>query len=203
MQLIFPNAGVPSKFEKLGLFQNPDSTFFSGNTPLYSLLSYDPASRPDYDSVLNSFLGFETGVIGEVSVLLLLVCALWLLCRKAIDWRIPLCFLFSVAVITYLLPAEGFARMELPYTLSHLCVGGVAFGALLLAPDPFASPLTPSLKWCYGIGCGVLSVFLRYIFKTEGVYWAILLMDLLFFFLERLRPVIPSPFGGKKSQNEH
>ena len=59
VQLAFPNAGVPSEFEKLGLFQSPDSSFFSGNAPLYSLLSYDPSSRPDYDSVLNSFWGWK------------------------------------------------------------------------------------------------------------------------------------------------
>ncbi|HCH67905.1 MAG TPA: hypothetical protein DEV98_04620 [Clostridiales bacterium] len=203
VQLAFPNAGVPSEFEKLGLFQSPDSSFFSGNAPLYSLLSYDPSSRPDYDSVLNSFLGLETGVIGEVSVLLLLLCALWLFFRKAIDWRIPVGFVFTVAVVTYLFPAEGFARMELPYALAHLCTGGVAFGALLLAPDPTASPLTPGLRWCYGIGCGAMTVLLRYILRSEGVYLSILAMDLLFFFLERSRLMVPSPFGGKRARNNN
>jgi Na+-transporting NADH:ubiquinone oxidoreductase subunit B len=63
--------------------------------------------------------------------------------------------------------------------MSHLIVGGFAFGIVFMATDPVSAAQTVRGKWIYGILVGILCILIR-VFNPaypEGVMLAILLMN--------------------------
>ncbi len=129
------------------------------------------------------FFGRVGGCIGEVSVLLLLVGGIYLLIRRVITWHIPIAFLGTVALLTFLFPQGDAGRLE--FMLSSLCSGGVVLGAFFMATDYVTSPVTSIGRLIFGFGCGALVVFLRYFSGyNEGVSFAILIMNALVWYLD-------------------
>lgn len=140
------------------------------------------------------FIGFHSGSIGEVSTLMLLLGGCYLLLRQVIRPTIPLTYLATVAVLTYSFPLNG----QDPYywMVSHLFSGGLMLGAFFFATDPVTSPVTPRGTIFFGIGCGILTVLLRYYGSyPDGVAFAILTMNGLVWWLDKLG--MPRPFGMK------
>ena len=85
----------------------------------------------------------------------------------------------------------------LAWMLYSLLGGGVMLGAIFMATDYATSPVTPVGQLLYGIGCGALTVFFRYFgLFPEGVTYAILLMNLLTWAIDRV--TAPRRFGVKK-----
>ena len=152
-------------------------------TPLHHMVM--PA-LPE-ESVMDMFLGNCPGSIGEISALALLAGGAYLVIRKVISLRIPVSYLGTMAVLTLV-----FAKTEAPidWMLYSLCSGGVMLGAIFMATDYATSPATPMGQIVYGIGCGALTVFLRYFgLFPEGVTYAILLMNAFVWFIDRLTPI--------------
>ena len=147
-------------------------------------------------SIMNSFWGNVGGCIGETSAALLIVGFIYLLLRKVITARIPVSFIGTVAVITFLFPM-GNARID--WMLYHLFSGGLMLGAIFMATDYVTSPLTHLGQIFYGIGCGALTVLIRYFGGyPEGVSYAILCMNCCVVLLDRIgRPV---KFGAPKKE---
>ena len=147
-------------------------------------------------SIMESFWGNVGGCIGETSAALLLVGFVYLLIRKVITARIPLAFIGTVAVLTFLFPM-GNARID--WMLYHLFSGGLMLGAIFKATDYVTSPLTKLGQIVYGIGCGALTVLIRYFGGyPEGVSYAILCMNCCVVLLDRIgRPV---KFGAPKKE---
>ena len=141
------------------------------------------------------FLGDKPGCIGEVSVTLLLLGGLYLLFKKVITWHIPVSFLLTVAAIAFLFPAGDFQRVY--FAANELCAGGLMLGAFFMATDYVTSPVTKTGRIIYGIGCGLITVFIRYFGYPEGVSFAILIMNLFTFSLDKL--TMPVKFGGGKT----
>ena len=142
------------------------------------------------------FVGNVGGCIGETSALLLLVGFVYLLARKVITARIPLAYIGTVAVLTFLFPL-GNARID--WMLAQVFGGGLMLGAIFMATDYVTSPLTRMGQIVYGIGCGVLTVMIRYFGGyNEGVSYAILCMNCCVVLLDRIgRPV---KFGAPKKE---
>ena len=129
-------------------------------------------------------LGQQGGCLGEVSAFMLLLGGGYLILRKVISPRVPLAFLGTVALISLLTP-KGEAG-AFPWMMAQLCSGGVMLGAFFLAPDPATSPITPRGQTLYGMGCGLLTMLLRYHSSyPEGVGWAILTMNCCVWLLDR------------------
>lgn len=109
------------------------------------------------------------GCIGEVSAVLLLVGAGILLWKKIIDWRIPFCYLGTVAVLTLILGADP---------IFYLLAGGLILGAFFMATDYVTSCITPKGKIIYGVGLGIVTVLLRFYSRLpEAVMISILFMN--------------------------
>ena len=154
----------------------------SSATPLHHMVM--PA-LPE-ESILDMFLGNCPGSIGEISALALLAGGIYLVARKVISARIPVAYLGTVAVITFLFHKTDNA---LSWMLYQLFSGGVMLGAIFMATDYVTSPVTKLGQWIYGIGCGVLTVLLRYFgLFPEGVTYAILLMNLCVWVIDRYTP---------------
>jgi len=135
-------------------------------------------------TLLEMFTGIRGGAIGEVSAALLLLGGLYLAARRVIRLRIPVCFVGTVALLTYLFPAAGVQRMD--WMLFQLMSGGLLLGAIFMATDPVTSPVTGRGQILYGVGCGALTVFLRYYGSyPDGTAFAILIMNAASWLLDR------------------
>ena len=161
-------------------------------TPLHQMVM--PALPGN--SLMDMFLGRIPGSIGELSALALLIGGVFLVVRKVISPKIPLAYLGSVAILTLVFHKAG---DPIAWMLYSILGGGVMLGAIFMATDYATSPVTPMGQIHYGIGCGVLTVFFRYngLFP-EGVTYAILLMNLLTWGIDRI--TAPRRFGVKKGE---
>ena len=147
-------------------------------------------------SVLEMFLGNVGGCIGETSAALLLIGLAYLLLRKVISVRIPLAFIGTVAVLTFLFPM---GHDRLTWMTAQLCGGGLMLGAVFMATDYVTSPVTKLGQVVFGIGCGALTVLIRYFGGySEGVSYAILIMNCCVVLLDRIGR--PKKYGGLKKE---
>ena len=172
-----------------GLLDTADAV--TSATPLASM---HQGVLPQGVSVLDMFLGNIGGCMGETSALLLLIGLVYLLVRKIISLRIPVAFIGTVAVLTFLFPR---GNDRLVWMASQLCCGGLMLGAIFMATDYVTSPVTKLGQVVYGIGCGVLTVVIRYFGGyPEGVSYAILIMNCCVVLLDRVGR--PKKFGTPK-----
>lgn len=147
-------------------------------------------------SLLDMFLGNVGGSLGETSAALLLLGFLYLLIRRVLSPRIPLAYLGTVAVLAALFPM---GNDRLSWVAAQLCGGGLMLGAIFMATDYVTSPVTKLGQIIYGIGCGVLTVMIRYFGSyNEGVSYAILIMNLCVVLLDRIGR--PTKFGAGKKE---
>ena len=161
-------------------------------TPLSSM---HQGMMPDA-SIGDMFLGNIGGSLGETSALLLLAGGAYLLWRGIIKLRIPLAFIGTVAVLTFLFP-QGNPRLE--WMACNLFGGGLMLGAFFMATDYVTSPVTKLGQIVFGIGCGVLTVVIRYFGGyPEGVSYAILVMNACVVLLDRIGR--PTKFGAPKKE---
>ena len=161
-------------------------------TPLAALKS---GAIPDH-GLLNAFVGNIGGCIGEASALLLLLGGAFLVIRKVISARIPLCFIGTVAVLSFLFPR---GNDRLVWTAWQLCSGGLMLGAIFMATDYVTSPVTAWGQAVFGIGCGALTVLIRYFGGfPEGVSYAILIMNVAVGLLDKVG--MPRRFGAPKEK---
>lgn len=144
---------------------------FSGATPL-ALMKFDHVST---DSV-QLLIGTTAGSAGETSALLLFICGVYLVIRKMMDWRITASILLVAAAtsgVFYCLDPSVY-----PDPLFTLCSGGLMLGAVFMATDMVASPVTPWGVWIYGALIGFVTVVIRLFGGlSEGVMYAILLAN--------------------------
>ena len=147
-------------------------------------------------SIPDMFLGNIGGCIGETSALLLLLGLVYLLVRKVITIRIPFAYIGTVAVLTFLFPL---GNDRLPWMAAQLFSGGLMLGAIFMATDYVTSPITKLGQICYGIGCGILTVVIRYFGGyNEGVSYAILIMNACVVLFDRLGR--PAKYGAPRKE---
>jgi len=126
-------------------------------------------------SYLDLFLGKRGGCIGEVCILALLLGALFLLIRGYLSWHIPMSFILTTGLFTYIFSPQGFFRGD---WLFHILTGGLILGAFFMATDYVTSPLTRKGQLIFGIGCGLLTAIIRlWGGYPEGASYAILMMN--------------------------
>jgi electron transport complex protein RnfD len=126
-------------------------------------------------SYLDLFLGKRGGCIGEVCILALLLGALFLLYKGYISWHIPISYIVTTGVLTYIFGQKGLFSGD---WLFHILSGGLILGAFFMATDYVTSPLTRKGQIIFGIGCGLLTAIIRlWGGYPEGVSYAILMMN--------------------------
>ena len=149
-------------------------------------------------SILDMFLGNIGGCIGETSALLLLIGLVYLLIRKIITVRIPLAYIGTVAVLAFLFPM---GNDRVAWMAAQVFGGGLMLGAIFMATDYVTSPVTKLGQIVYGIGCGVLTILIRYFGGySEGVSYAILIMNCCVVLLDRIGR--PTKFGVPKKEGK-
>lgn len=145
----------------------------------------DDAISP-YGNLLDFFIGFIPGSIAETSALLCIVSFVFLLVRRVINWRIPVIYVGTVFVFTYLIGATNGYATDLRYPLFQILSGGLFFGAVFMATEPVTSPRTPNGEIVFALFLGVLTVMLRFLKNPEGVATSILFMNLFTPLIDRM-----------------
>ena len=142
------------------------------------------------------FIGFIGGSAGEVSSLMLLVGGIYLIVRKVISWHTPVAYIGTVALLTLLFPQGNDA---LTFMLYNVFGGGLMLGAFFMATDYVTSPVTKKGQLIYGVGCGLLTVFIRYFGSyPEGVCYSILVMNCCVWIIDQYTK--PARFGAVKEK---
>ena len=175
---------------RAGIFSAADAV--TAATPLAAMHRYEMPAEGLWDM----FIGNIGGCIGETSAVLILIGFAWLLITKVITPRIPLCYIGTVALLTFLFPM---GNDRLLWMTSQVLSGGLVLGAAFMATDYVTSPVTKAGPELYGVLCGVLTVVIRsFGGYNEGVSYAILIMNACVMLLDRVGR--PKKFGtpGKK-----
>lgn len=145
---------------------------------------------------MNLLLGSVPGCVGETSAIALLLGGLYLIYRGYVDWRIPVGYIGTVFILAKVLPP----KIEAPWAndpVYHVLAGGLMLGAFFMATDMVTSPLTKKGLLIFGIGCGVLTILIRfYAAYPEGVCYSILLMNTATPLIDRYTQ--PKLLGGGK-----
>ena len=184
MMLLWPSTITRYGYTYVAPFEFGTADIVASSTPLQTMAR---STLPDV-SIFDMFLGNGVlGCIGEVSVLALLIGFAWLLFRRVISWRIPVAYLGAVAVLTLVFSKGDDA---LAWMLYSVLGGGVMLGAIFMATDYATSPTLPVAQLVYGIGCGVLTVVIRYFgIFPEGVTYAILIMNACAWAFDKAFPI--------------
>lgn len=139
-------------------------------------------------------IGNIAGVIGGTSEILVVLGGLYLVWKKAANWRLPLTVIAGYVISHFLLTFFGVAyaanapeHMELAdrllralrYTFAAACAGSLLFGAFFYATDPVSAPKTDEARWIYGLEIGVLSSLIGlFTVWPAGTMFAILLANM-------------------------
>ena len=197
----FMNPALGARCFLLIAYTGPMTNFvcdaYSGATPLAILKPGSEVVGQTAPTLLTMFIGKTSGVIGETSVICLLIGAIYLVVRKIIDLRIPLTYIAVFAVCIML-----FNQSTDPVFLAkHICGGGLIFGAFFMATDYVTSPITPNGKLVFGVCLGLLTfIFRMFGGSAEGVSYAIIFCNLLVPLIERV--TVPKSFGKKKPEKK-
>ena len=167
-------------------------------TPMAYLKVGDMEGLVSQYSVSDMFIGMCGGSMGEVSALALLVGGAYLIYRKVIGWQIPVAYIGTVAVLSFLFPKTG---SGIEFMLYSVFGGGLFLGAIFMATDYVTSPVTKKGQLIFGIGCGLFTVLIRYFGSyNEGVCYSIMVMNLLVPLIEKYTK--PTRFGVVKSDKK-
>ncbi len=152
-------------------------TDFAGrvSTKLTSIFKIGPSPY-----TVDAFFGNMAGTIGEVSVFLLLIGALYLLIKKIITWHIPVSFIGTFALLAWAFGGlrNGLGLFQGDFVL-QIFSGGLILGAFFMATDMVTSPLTTKGMVIFGVGIGFFTFLLRYFGSLpEAVSLAIILMNI-------------------------
>lgn len=180
----------------LNIFQQARDLFYADHTNYPKVMDLlDKLYSPSADQ----FFGRIGGCIGETSVFLLLLGAVFLMYKRIIGWKIPFSYLATVALITWIFggipdPTTGKWLFQ-GNPLFHMMTGGLILGAFFMATDMVTSPVTFKGRLVFGIGCGILTSVIRlWGGYPEGVSYSILLMNLATPLIDKLTK--PKKFGG-------
>jgi electron transport complex protein RnfD len=142
---------------------------------------------------ISLFLGNTSGGLGETSALFILLGGIILIAIRIIDWRIPVAYIGTVALFSFILSL--FIEVD---PIFYILAGGLMLGAFFLATDPVTTPLTQRGRIIFGIGAGILLVLIRrFCDMPEEVAYSILLMNAVTPLIDRF--IRLKPYGIKKA----
>ena len=168
-----------------GVTTNFQTDLVASATPLEAIKVDKMENLP---SLLDMFLGNRGGAIGETCAIALLLGGLYLVVRKVIKWHTPVIFIGTVFVLSLII------KQNLTIALYEVLGGGLLLAAIFMATDYSTTPINKYGKMVFAFGCGVITVLIRFWGGyPEGVSFAILLMNILSPYIEKL--CAPKPFG--------
>lgn len=164
----------------------------SGATPLAQLKAGESID------LLDAFIGFQNGCIGEVSALAILIGFMYLLISRVISIRIPGIYILSAMAFIFLFNLPS-GVPSANYMLGQLLTGGLLAGAVFMATDYTTSPITKGGQIIYALLLGFLTAVFRVLGSSaEGVSYAIIISNLVVPLIEKIS--VPKAFGMTKKE---
>ena len=161
----------------------------AGATPL-AVIKDGEGVLPELADML---IGNRGGAIGEGCAIALVLGFIYLLIRRVISWESPVVFVATVFVLSFIV------KQDLNAALYQILGGGLLIGAIFMATDYVTTPITRGGRALFAFGCGIITVLIRFWGDyPEGVSFAILFMNLLTPYIERL--CRNKPIGGVKNE---
>lgn len=129
----------------------------------------------------NSFIGLESGSMGETSALACLIGAFVLILSGIGSWRIMLGCLIGMTSMSLLFNSIGSSTNPM-FSVTpewHFVLGSFAFATVFMATDPVSASMTNAGRWIYSILIGMMGVMIRVVNPAypEGWMLAILFMN--------------------------
>ncbi|MGH0052486.1 MAG: RnfABCDGE type electron transport complex subunit D, partial [Sphaerochaetaceae bacterium] len=157
---------------------------------------------------LAMFLGFTSGSFGETSAVLILLGGLYIIYKKAANWKIVVASLGSFLLLETIFWASGLqlatenGLQGVPDPLTALLGGSFLFAAFFMITDPVSSSQSTNAgRWIYGALFGILTVLIRTFANwVEGVTFAILLANMFAPLLDVLLKNAKAKNKQKKAQ---
>ena len=138
------------------------------------------------------FIGNRGGAIGETSALALIIGGVYLVARKVIRWETPVIYIATVFVLSLII------KLDVVVALYQVLGGGLVIAAIFMATDYSTTPINKYGKMVFAFGCGLITVAIRFWSSyPEGVSFAILLMNMLSPYIEKLCSKKPFGKAGK------
>ena len=164
----------------------------SGATPMEIINNGANGTLP---SLLDMLIGNRGGAIGETCAIALILGGVYLVVRKVINWHTPVIFIGTVFVISLIV------KQDISLALYEVLGGGLLIGAIFMATDYSTTPINKYGKMVFAFGCGLITCLIRFLGAyPEGVSFAILLMNILAPYIEKL--CTPKAFGKAGQKNE-
>lgn len=188
----FANPAITARIVMLVAFSKTMTTWVfpdasSSATPLALMSKGDFNSLP---SLTDMLLGFRGGCLGETCTIALLAGGIYLIARRVISWHTPVAFIGTVFVMSLIFDKAP---------LYQLMSGGLIIGAFFMATDYATTPCTKWGKIIFGVGCGLITVLIRFWGTSpEGVSYSILLMNIFTPYISKLTRSKPLVGGGKQ-----
>ena len=135
-------------------------------------------------SLLDMFLGRIPGTLGEVYKITILAGLVYLLIKRAVDFRIVVsylgtCFILALVAGLSLHSLNGDIN-PLTFTIYNILSGGLLFGAVFMLTDPVTSPINSPSRIMYGMIAAVVTIFIRFFAALpEGVGFSILFANMI------------------------
>lgn len=170
-------------------------------TPLSNLANFNFVGTYEqligkFGNIFNFIFGTIPGTLGETNKFLILIAFVFLVVTKVIKWRIPVFYVGTVFIITYIFGLNN--NVGIWYPLFHILSGGLLFGAVFMATDPVTSPITPMGQILYGIGLGTLTTILRFLTPYPGgVLTSILFMNMTVSLFDKIGLKVRNSFKKK------
>ena len=156
-------------------------------------------NMPDLPPYLDLFLGGIGGCIGETSALAILIGATYLLICGVIRLRVPLVFIGTVALGTWIF--GGHNGLFTGDWLYQILSGGLFLGAFFMATDYTTTPYTPIGQILFGLGCGMITILIRlWGGYPEGVSYSIILMNIVTPLIDKI--CSPKRYGTPRFKKE-
>lgn len=156
----------------------------AGATPLAVM----DGSEGTLPSLTDMLLGLRGGAIGETCAIALILGGIYLIARRVISWHTPVIYVGTVFVLSLIV------KQDLNMALYQVLGGGLMLGAIFMATDYSTTPLNKLGKAVFALGCGLLTVLIRFLSDSpEGISYAILMMNILSPYIEKL--CARKPFG--------
>ncbi|MGA9178941.1 MAG: RnfABCDGE type electron transport complex subunit D [Desulfobacterales bacterium] len=154
--------------------------------PLASLKHFGVFAISDFKPAA-LLMGQQSGGIGAVFGLGLLLGGIYLIIRGCIRWEISVSFLAGVWVTALLFNMVDPAKYAAP--AFHLLTGYTLIGAFFLATEDSSSPVNFIPMLIYGVFAGIMTVLIRNIGAyVDGVVFAILIANLINPLVDKIRP---------------
>lgn len=136
---------------------------------------------------LNMLLGFRAGSIGESSILLILIAAIYLIATKTAQWRLIVSTIAAEIALVTIFYYSGLTPFFRPdYALM---AGSLFYVAVFMCTDPVSAPNKPLSQWAYGIIIGCVAVVIRsFSGFPEGTSFAVIMGNVFASLLDEIFP---------------